>query len=69
MYTVYHNMNAGKYKNSEISKEKADRFKKEFDDVLYYPVNGVNFSHIADSGQLDEMVKALSYYILDSYDI
>lgn len=69
MYTVYHNMNSGKYANSDISESKAKRFKEEFNNVLYYPVNGVNFSHIADSGQLQEMVKALSFYILDSYDI
>lgn len=69
MYTVYQNMNAGTYANKEISKENADRFKKEFGEELYYTVNGINLQHIADSGQLTEMAKALGYYILQAYDI
>jgi hypothetical protein len=35
-------MNAGKYATNEISKENADRFKKEFNDELYYKVNGID---------------------------
>lgn len=69
MYTVYQNMNAGVYANQEISKENADRFKREFNDELYYKVNGIDLQHIADSGQLSEMAKALGYYILEAYGI
>jgi hypothetical protein len=69
MYTVYQNMNAGKYAGIEISKKAAERFEREFGGELYYKVNGTEFQHIADSGQLQSMVRALSYYILESYGI
>lgn len=69
MYTVYQNMNAGVYANQEISKKNADRFRREFNDELYYKVNGIDLQHIADSGQLSEMAKALGYYILEAYGI
>lgn len=71
LYNLYFNINHGKYRKDEldISESKQKRFKELFNDELYYTINGVNFSHISDSGQMQEMVKALSYYILESYNI
>jgi hypothetical protein len=75
MYQLYRNMNAGKYRNTSISKEQHDRFKRLFGDGLYYTVTNTdsnvsaNFSHIADVGARDRLVRGLSYYILKSFEI
>ena len=73
MLTLWRNVNAGMYANPKyaITKERIARFEKLFPGGLYYTVknktNGhtVNLQHIADSGQLSQMVRALGYYIME----
>ena len=70
LFNFYRDINAGKYKTDRgVDANKAQRFKDLFNEELYYTVRGYNFEHLADSGQVAEMVEALSFYILDSYDI
>ncbi len=71
MMSVYSNMNAGKYANSEISQEKINRFEKLFGDKLAYTVrtkNGkeIDFKYLRNSGDIHDMVKSLSYWIAKS---
>lgn len=75
--TMWHNVNAGEYAKLQykVTQERIDRFNKLFDNKLYYEVknktNGhiTNLQHIADSGQLSHMVRALGYYIMESKKI
>lgn len=71
MMSVYSNMNAGKYANSEISQEKINRFEKLFGDKLAYTVRTkkgeeVDFKYLRNSSDIHDMVKSLSYWIAKS---
>lgn len=75
MFDLYHNINKGVYKDTEITKEQNERFKKLFGEGLYYTVTNTDnkhsaeFSHIADIGDRDKLVRGLSYFILRSFGI
>jgi len=76
MYELYHKINAGEYKNTEITPEQNERFKRLFSgSELYYKVTNIDtkatadFSHISDVGEKDKLVRSLAYYILKAYDI
>jgi hypothetical protein len=75
MFKMYHDINKGLYRNTAISKEQNERFKKLFGQGLYYTVTNTDnkhsaeFSHIADIGERDGLVRGLSYFILKSFGI
>lgn len=75
MYKLYGRINKGEYRNRTITQEQNDRFTRLFGEGLYYTVTNLdsktsaNFSHIADIGARDRLVRALSYYILKAYEI
>jgi hypothetical protein len=75
MFDMYRNINKGVYRNTAITKEQNDRFKKLFGEGLYYTVTNTDnkhsaeFSHIADIGDRDKLVRGLSYYILKCFGI
>ena len=75
MFDMYRNINKGVYRNTAITKEQHDRFKKLFGEGLYYTVTNTDnkhsaeFSHIADIGDRDKLVRGLSYYILKCFGI
>ena len=70
----YRNINRGKYKTRTLSKEAQERFIERFGkDGLFYTVENFDtrqsedFKYLANSGDVRDMVKALSYYIIDSF--
>lgn len=73
VYQMYADINAGKYKNREITKEQNERFKRLFKDGLFYTVTNsdtkttAEFSHLANIGDRDKLVRGLAYWILTSY--
>ena len=75
MYQLYADMNAGKFKNTEITKEQADRFNRLFKEELYYTVTNsdtkttANFSHLANIGDRDKLVRGLSFWILNYFKL
>lgn len=71
MMSVYKNMNRGKYANTEITKENEARFEKLFGEQLHYTVYDKSgkvgkFKYLRDSGDVQDMVKALGYWIAKS---
>jgi hypothetical protein len=72
---MYHDINKGLYRNTAITKEQNDRFVKLFKNGLYYTVTNTDnkhsaeFSHIADIGDRDKLVRGLSYFILRAFGI
>lgn len=75
MFRIYHDMNKGLYRNIAISKEQNERFENLFGYGLYYTVTNTDnkhsaeFSHIADIGERDKLVRGLSYFILRAFGI
>lgn len=75
MYALYNRINKGEYRNSIITEEQNERFRKLFGEGLYYTVTNTdskvsaNFSNLADIGDRDKLVRGLAYYILKSYEI
>lgn len=74
MINTFHNTNKGKYANIEISEQKKKRFRKLFGEGLYYTVNNksgksTNFKYLANSGDVQEMVRALGYWIASSTNL
>ena len=75
MFSMYHDINKGLYRNTAITKEQNDRFVKLFKNGLYYTVTNTDnkhsaeFSHIADIGDRDKLVRGLSYFILRAFGI
>jgi hypothetical protein len=75
IYTMYNDINRGAYKDSIITKEQNERFERLFGEGLYYTVTNTdtnvsaNFSHLANVGDRDKLVRGLSYYILRAYGI
>ena len=75
MYALYRKVNQGAYKDTKITEEQNERFKKLFGDALYYKVTNTDtkvsadFSHLADIGDRDKLVRSLAYYILKSFGI
>ena len=73
-YTVCQDINAGKYKNADITEEARERYQRLFGGKLFYTIKNTenghseDFEHIANAGQRDDMVKALGYYILRAYN-
>lgn len=69
LYSIYHNINNGKYKDLQISDEKVKRFEQLFGDKLYYSVttkggNSVDYKQLSNSAEVNDAVKGLSYYII-----
>lgn len=74
MINTFHNTNKGKYANIEISEQKKKRFRKLFGEGLYYTVNNksgksADFKYLANSGDVQEMVRALGYWIASSMNL
>ena len=75
MFKMYHDINKGLYRNTAITKEQNDRFVNLFGEGLYYTVTNTDnkhsaeFSHIADVGDRDKLVRGLSYFILKAFGI
>ena len=75
MFKLYHDINKGLYRNTNITKDQNDRFKRLFGEGLYYTVTNTDnkhsaeFSHLADIGDRDKLVRGLSYFILRSFGI
>lgn len=75
MYRLYNEINNGEYKSKPITEEQNRRFKELFNDQLFYTVTNTdskvsaNFSNLADIGDRDKLVRALSYYILKTFGI
>ena len=74
MINTFHNTNKGKYANVEISEQKRKRFRKLFGEGLYYTVDNksgksANFKYLANSGDVQEMVRALGYWIASSMNL
>ena len=74
MINTFHNTNKGKYANVEISEQKKKRFRKLFGEGLYYTVNNksgksADFKYLANSGDVQEMVRALGYWIASSMNL
>jgi hypothetical protein len=69
---LYNSINSGKFKDTLITKEQSDRFKRLFGNELYYTIeNSVSkekaeFSYIANASDREEMAKALGCLILHS---
>ena len=69
MLNIYRNMNAGKYKNNEISESKIERFNKMFNNGIahyeirnpYKPEEKVKFKYLNNSNDLRDMCSALGY--------
>ena len=67
---LYNDINRGKYRDTKISEEKNKRFNQRFGMSLHYDVTNydtkqsASFQYIKDSGELDQMVDGLTYYIL-----
>lgn len=71
MMNVYFNMNSGKYANVKISEDKIKRFERLFGDKLNYTVINKNgktaeFKYLTNSSDVNDMVKALGYWIAKS---
>ena len=75
VYQMYADINAGKFKDREISKEQNDRFKRLFGEGLYYTVTNsdtkvsAEFSHLENIGDRDKLVRGLSYWILTTFNV
>lgn len=75
LFQLYRDTNKGKYANAKISKEKKDRFNKLFGDTLYYKVTNndtkksAEFEYLNNSSDVNEMVKALAFNILENKNL
>ena len=75
LFQLYRDTNKGKYANSKISKEKKDRFNKLFGNTLYYKVTNndtkksAEFEYLNNSSDVNEMVKALAFNILENKNL
>lgn len=75
IYELYNRINQGEYKDSIITEEQNKRFEDLFGEGLYYTVtntdnkHSANFSHLADIGDRDKLVRGLSYFILKAFGI
>lgn len=75
LFQLYRDTNKGKYANAKISKEKKDRFNKLFGNTLYYNVTNndtkksAEFEYLNNSSDVNEMVKALAFNILENKNI
>ena len=77
MFTLWRNINASEYAKPEyqVTQERIERFDKLFPGGLHYEVkNNTNghtakLQYIADSGQLQQMVRSLGYYIMEQKKI
>ena len=75
LFQLYRDTNKGKYANTKISKEKKDRFNKLFGDTLYYKVTNndtkksAEFEYLNNSSDVNEMVKALAFNILENKNL
>lgn len=56
-------VNSGKFANTGISEQKENDFKSKFG-VLYHQVNGQEFKHLNDSGDVKKFVEAFAYQLL-----
>lgn len=71
---LYGDINRGKFKSREATEQAKERFEKLFH-VLHYEVTdpstnaSANFQYITDAGQMQDMVQALAYYILETYNV
>lgn len=72
-FAFYHKINAGKFANNEITKERSERFKKLFGNKLFYTVenndtkNSYDFKYLADSSDVSEMIRALGLFFIQHY--
>lgn len=75
LFQLYRDTNNGKYANTKISQEKKDRFNKLFGDTLYYNVTNndtkksAEFEYLNNSSDVNEMVKALAFNILENKNL
>lgn len=75
LFQLYRDTNKGKYANTKISKEKKDRFNKLFGNTLYYKVTNndtkksAEFEYLNNSSDVNEMVKALAFNILENKNL
>lgn len=75
LFQLYRDTNNGKYANTKISQEKKDRFNKLFGDTLYYKVTNndtkksAEFEYLNNSSDVNEMVKALAFNILENKNL
>ena len=75
LFQLYRDTNKGKYANAKISNEKKDRFNKLFGDTLYYKVTNndtkksAEFEYLNNSSDVNEMVKALAFNILENKNL
>lgn len=75
LFQLYRDTNKGKYANAKISKEKKDRFNKLFGNTLYYKVTNndtkksADFEYLNNSSDVNEMVKALAFNILENKNL
>ena len=75
LFQLYRDTNKGKYANAKISKEKKDRFNKLFGDTLYHKVTNNDtkksseFEYLNNSSDVNEMVKALAFNILENKNL
>lgn len=75
LFQLYRDTNKGKYANTKISKEKKDRFNKLFGNTLYYKVTNndtkksAEFEYLNNSADVNEMVKALAFNILENMNL
>lgn len=75
LFQLYRDTNKGKYANAKISEEKKDRFNKLFGDTLYYKVTNndtkksAEFEYLNNSSDVNEMVRALAFNILENKDL
>ena len=75
LFQLYRDTNKGKYANTKISKEKKDRFNKLFGNTLYYKITNndtkksAEFEYLNNSSDVNEMVKALAFNILENKNL
>lgn len=72
LFAFFNDINEGKYRTREVSEENKKRFQEKFGGWLAYTIKnqktGQKFEaeHIADSSELNDIVKSIGYYITSS---
>lgn len=72
LFAFFNDINDGKYRTRKVSEENRQRLLDEFGGYLAYTIKNpqtgqkLEAEHIADSGELNEIVNSIGYYIIQS---